>query len=167
MCPLFLFLSVASKRRVDVDLIETLTALVAPVVAERQMELVEIQFRQEQVGWVLRLVIDKEAGVSLDDCAAVSREVGNLLEVEDLIHRAYTLEVSSPGLTRALKGEADFRRFVGRKARVTVREPNGGSQVVTGTIDRVIEGVVCLVTEKGPVELLVDHISKARLDFDF
>ncbi len=84
-------------------------AVALPVLEELGLELVEVQYRREQSGWVLRLIIDKQDGVSLDDCAAVSREISQLLDIEDFIDQAYNLEVSSPGLNRPLKSMADFR----------------------------------------------------------
>ena len=101
-------------------------ALVRPVLEEMGLELVEVQYRREQSGWVLRFIIDKQEGISLDDCVAVSREVGQLLDIEDIIDQSYNLEVSSPGLERPLKSIADFQRFVGRKARIKTLEAIGG-----------------------------------------
>ena len=74
-----------------------------PILSNEGMELVEIEYRREARGWVLRLYIDKEGGVTLDDCTRISQEVGRSLDVEDFILIPYTLEVSSPGLTRPLK----------------------------------------------------------------
>ncbi|MFC1837851.1 ribosome maturation factor RimP, partial [Thermodesulfobacteriota bacterium] len=71
-----------------------------PVLEELGLELVEVQYRREQSGWVLRLIIDRQDGVNLADCAAVSREVSQLLDIDDFIDQAYNLEVSSPGLNR-------------------------------------------------------------------
>ena len=114
-----------------------------PYLEVEGLELVETQFRRERSGWVLRLFIDRLAaaeslsreaegedvpagsGVTLDDCVEVSREVGRLLEVEDVVPVAYTLEVSSPGLDRPLKKPADFVRFSGRLIRVKVAGPEG------------------------------------------
>jgi len=81
------------------------------------LELVDVQFRREGHGWVLRLFIDREEGVTVDHCADVSREIGQFLDVEDLIGHPYHLEVSSPGLERPLKSMRDFQRFVGKKAK--------------------------------------------------
>ena len=87
--------------------------LIEPVLAEKLLELVEVQFRQEPIGWVLRVIIYKQGGTSVDDCATVSRELSHLLDVEDLIPQKYHLEVSSPGLDRPLKTEKDFLRNKG------------------------------------------------------
>ena len=101
------------------------------------IELVELQFRPEGHGWVLRLYIDREEGLTIDDCAAVSREISTWLDVEELIEHAFHLEVSSPGLERPLKKVKDFERFSGRKARVKLREPLNEQKVFIGTIDEV------------------------------
>ena len=82
------------------------------------LELFDLQFRREGHGWVLRIFIDAEKGISLDDCSAVSRELGTYLDIEDCIGHPYHLEVSSPGLERPLRSIADFLRFQGKKAKV-------------------------------------------------
>jgi len=133
------------------------------VLEQMGMELFEVQFRREGHGWVVRLYIDREEGVTLDDCAAVSREIGTWLEVEDLIEHAYHLEVSSPGLERPLRKMKDFARFTGRKAKIKLREPLNEQKVFIGTIDQVDEKTVVLVVDEKPVSLLFDNIAKARL----
>ena len=133
------------------------------VLEKMGMELFEVQFRREGHGWVVRLYIDREEGVTLDDCAAVSREIATWLEVEDLIEHAYHLEVSSPGLERPLRKMKDFARFVGRKAKVKLREPLNEQKVFIGMIDQVDEKTVVLVVDEKPVSLLFDNIAKARL----
>ena len=105
-----------------------------PVLEERGLDLVEVQFRREQRGWVLRLIIDKEDGVTLDDCTVVSRELSQLLDIEDFIDQAYNLEVSSPGLDRPLKSMADFQRFIGRRAKIKTVEPIAEEHVFIGKI---------------------------------
>ncbi len=127
------------------------------------IELVEVQYRLEGHGWVVRLYVDREEGLTIDDCAAVSREISTWLDVEDLIEHAYHLEVSSPGLERPLKKVKDFERFAGRKARVKLRVPLNEQKVFIGIIDRVDEENVVLDVDGKPVSLLFDNIAKARL----
>jgi len=129
--------------------VEAVTSAAEPIVAELGLELVEVQFRPEQVGWVLRLIIDRDSGVTLDDCTAVSRELSALLDVEDIVDGpAYHLEVSSPGLDRPLRTVRDYVRCKGRKIKVTTREPiaRHGSTVV-GVVDAVDDDGVVLVVE--------------------
>ncbi len=92
--------------------------LIAPIVDDFHFELVDLELKSEGASWALRIFIDKPGGITLDDCVAVSREVGAILEIEDPIKSAYRLEVSSPGLDRPLKKPADFERFAGRKVKV-------------------------------------------------
>jgi ribosome maturation factor RimP len=134
-----------------------------PLLADMGMELVEIQFRREGHGWVLRLFIDKEGGVTIDDCATVSREISAYLEVEDLIDHAYHLEVSSPGLERPLRKRDDFTRFAERLARIKLREPINGQRVLIGTLLGLEGEAVLLEFDKETVRIDLENIAKARL----
>ncbi len=136
------------------------------MLADFGMELVEVQFRRERHGWVLRLYIDKPGGVTVDDCAAVSREMSSYLEVEDLISHRYHLEVSSPGLERPLRKEADFVRFTGRKARIRLREPVDGQRVFVGILEGVEDTAVVLAVEGKRRCFALSAIDRARLTLE-
>jgi len=142
-------------------------AIALPVLEELGLELVEAQYRREQSGWVLRLIIDKQDGVSLDDCAAVSRELGQLLDIEDFIDQAYNLEVSSPGLDRPLRSMADFQRFTGRKVKIKTTVPIGGEHVFVGRV-KATEGETIILND-GRRELAIpfSQVAKARLEVEF
>lgn len=128
------------------------------------LELFDVQFRKEGHGWVLRVFIDAEEGVTLNHCAEVSRELSHFLDVEDLIDHAYHLEVSSPGLERPLRSLGDFQRFQGKKARVKLHESLGEQKVFVGVIGQATEEAIHLdLEEGGSVEFAYDQISKARL----
>ena len=99
--------------------------LAEPLVTHAGMELVDVEFLREGGRWVLRLFLDKEGGVSLDDCQAISRQLEKLLDVEDVIEPAYALEVSSPGIERPLKTRAHFERFTGSDVEVKTFAPIG------------------------------------------
>ena len=137
---------------------------VEPLLADMAIELVEIQYRREGLGWVLRFFIDKEGGVTIDDCAKVSREISAYLEVEDLLDHAYNLEVSSPGLERPLKKREDFTRYAGRLARIKLLEPmDDGQRLLIGTL-RGLEGdAVALVVDGREVVVDMNNIARARL----
>ena len=147
--------------------VEAITSLVMPVLQEKGLVLVDVLYRRESSGWVLRLFIDKEDGVTLDDCTAVSREVSHLLDIEDIIEQAFNLEVSSPGLDRPLKSVGDFQRFAGRKAKVTTKEPIEGNQVFMGRINKVEDELITM--EVGQQELCIpfSEVAKARLEVEF
>jgi len=87
------------------------------------LELVQVQYRREDHGWVLRILVDRPGGVSVDECGEFSREVSDLLDVEDLIDNSYNLEVSSPGLDRPLIKPEDFERFAGREITLKTTSP--------------------------------------------
>jgi ribosome maturation factor RimP len=150
--------------------------LLVPVLQSMAVELVDLEFKREGRDWFLRLFIDKEGGVTLDDCAEVSREVDALLEVEDVIDAAYRLEVSSPGLDRPLKKPADFERFKGRLVKVKTFEKvdpdeRGHSRkTFTGELLGLEAGRVRirqLDTKGGVVEIPLEGIAKANLELDF
>ncbi|MCF6290905.1 MAG: ribosome maturation factor RimP [Desulfobacterales bacterium] len=146
---------------------DRVAALVAPLVADLGLELFEIQFRREGHGWILRLIIDSQAGVTVDNCARVSREAGNLLEIEDVIGHAYHLEVSSPGLDRPLRNEQDFQRFSGRLAKIKTCRPLDGRQVFVGRLGPLQDGVLTLACEQGEVRIPMVEIAGARLEIEF
>ncbi len=129
------------------------------------LELVDVQFRREQHGWVLRVFIDApDGGVTLDHCSEVSRELGDYLDVEDCIDHQYNLEISSPGLERKLSKIEDFIRFKGKKAKVKFHQPYNSSKTCIGVISQVEETTIVLETEDGDqVEFSLDMISSARL----
>ena len=155
------------EEAIESPLVRRLIQLVGPVVEGFGCELVELQFRREAPGWVLRRVIDNANGIGIDDCARISREVAHLLEVEDPIEQSYSLEVSSPGLDRPLKSERDFLRCKGKKAKVVVREPIDGQNQCIGLIEDVTEESVTLRTEHGIMDIPFTRMKKARLVIEF
>lgn len=147
--------------------VKQLEAVVAPVVTGQGYELVDVEWKNES-GWVLRVFLDQPGGVTLDDCASVSRELSAVLDVADVIHVAYSLEVSSPGLNRPLKKEADFARFVGKKAKIRTRHPVGESRRnFSGTLVGVAGGKVKIDVGDQICEVPVDDVEKANLVYEF
>ncbi len=104
-------------------LVAEIWALLEPVVASEGMELIEIEYRRESMGWVLRLYIDNLSGISVDDCAAVSRVASDVLDMADLISNSYHLEVSSPGLNRPLRKWEHFEKQIGNMVEVRTTVP--------------------------------------------
>ena len=148
----------------DTPVVERIYSFAGEMLSSMGLDLVEVQFRREQHGWVLRVFIDAEDGVTLDHCSQVSRELGDFLDVEDVIDHPYNLEVSSPGLERKLRNEDDVRRFCGRKAKIKVHQPLDGQKTFVGILLEVSENSVVLDVEgSGRVNLDFDMISTARL----
>lgn len=153
----------ATARRLE----DVVRPLAADAVREQGAELVDIEFRREPGGWVLRLYIDKAGGVSLADCQRVSEVVGTLLEVEDPIPHAYTLEVSSPGLTRSLQSDEDWSRAVGTLVRIVTRRPIEGLQVLIGRLEA-IDGQTLTVNVDGEgLRVERDLVARARLEVEW
>ena len=150
---------------------QKLIQLSEPVVAGQGYELVDLEFKNELGSWILRVYIDNpraEGGVGLDDCATVSRELSAVLDVDDAIQGHYSLEVSSPGLNRPLKKEADFARFVGKKAKIRTRHPVGESRRnFSGTLVAVDGGKVKIDVGDQVCEVPVDDVEKANLVYEF
>ncbi len=149
------------------QLSEEITALIRPVVEGAGLELVEVQYRQEPAGWTLRISIYKKDGISIDDCAKVSREASHLLEVEDLIPHKYNLEVSSPGLDRALKTERDFERNIDEKVTIIVAGQDEKNKDFVGFIKDVQHGEITVQTETGQEVFPIENIVKAKLVIEF
>jgi len=145
-------------------IIEKIEDFAATLLPSMGLELVEVQFRREGHGWVLRIFIDSEEGITVDHCADVSREVSDYLDVEDLIDHPYNLEVSSPGIERPLRSIADYQRFAGKKVRIKLREPVGDQKVFVGVIQQSNdEHVELQLEDESTVQLPFELIRKARL----
>ena len=116
---------------------------------------------------IVRVFIDKPAGVTHEDCVAVSLQLGTVLDVEDFIHAAYTLEVSSPGLERGLYQKADYERFAGRLAKIKARTPVNGQRNFRGRIVGVDDSDVIFDDHtSGRVRVSFAEIAKANLEID-
>ena len=151
---------------VDVD-IGKVTQYVNPILVEMGFELVDIEFLSQYGRWVLRIYADKEGGITLDECARVSREVGDLLDVKDIIPHEYVLEVSSPGLNRPLKKDKDFVQAIGRKVKIKMVTPVNGRRRFTGCLKKIDQGNVYIDIDDSVVQLSKDDIEKANLVYDF
>jgi ribosome maturation factor RimP len=134
---------------------------------ERGLELVHVEVAGGAHAPIVRVFIDKPGGVTHEDCSEVSRHMGTVLDVEDFISDAYTLEVSSPGLERGLYSLADYERFAGRLARAKTRGAIGGQRNFRGRIEG-IEGEEILFDDRtsGPVRIPFAEIAKANLEID-
>jgi ribosome maturation factor RimP len=142
---------------------ERLSALIDPVVGRLGFELIELEFAGGRTHATVRLFIDKADGVTLDDCAAVSREVSALLDTTDPIPCPYTLEVSSPGFDRLLRTRAHFDRFLGARVFVELKEPRAGRRRYTGKLLTADAAGIALEVDREQVAVPYGEIGKARL----
>jgi ribosome maturation factor RimP len=146
---------------------EEIRDMLAPTVEALGFELLGVEYAPSTGHSLLRLYIDAEKGIGIEDCEAVSREVSALLDVEDPIPGEYSLEVSSPGIDRPLFGAAQFARHVGEQAKVSLRIPQEGRRRLQGRIARVEGGTVFIAEEKAEYAVAEANIEKARLVPDF
>lgn len=156
----------AGHMKSDEQLADKVEAVLAAPIADLGVRLLDVEYRREG-GWVLRLVIDGEQGVTLDHCSAVSKVAGDLLEERDLIGNEYSLEVTSPGLNRPLRKPAHYRQSVGRDTRFRLAAghlPERRNRTVRGIIASVGEESLTVDTEEGPMEIPFAAIHSARLD---
>jgi ribosome maturation factor RimP len=159
-------------------IINGVSPLVEGFLHESGMEMVDLEFRFESGRWTLRIFIDKEGGVTVDDCANVNntvddcanvnKELGYLIEAKNIIDYHYVLEVSSPGLNRPLKKEKDFMRSIGKMIKLELARPVNKKSKFTGRLTNVREGMISLsVDDGGLVELPLREIDKARVKYEF
>jgi ribosome maturation factor RimP len=149
------------------EIVERVRAISDPILMNEGMELVEVDYRREARGWVLRLTIDKKGGVTLDDCSRVSQQVGRELDVEDFISAPYALEVSSPGLTRPLRSEKDFIKHCNRLVKLRTVDPINSRQQFKGKLLGVSNNQIELEMEEGIVQIPLAKIAKANLEIEF
>jgi ribosome maturation factor RimP len=153
----------------NAEIIDKVEEIVTRAGLESGIEPVEVQLVGSGNQRVLRIFIDKPAGVTHGDCEMISDYVGTVLDVEDVIPGGrYTLEVSSPGLERPLKRPKDYERYVGREVKVVLREPVEGCKVYEGKLASFAGGMVELRTAKGgPVSFPLDRVARAHLKFEW
>jgi ribosome maturation factor RimP len=148
-------------------IISRLEELIRPLVESQGGDLVELQYGHPKRGrGILRLFVDRPGGITIEELARINRIVGGLLEVHDVIPGSYNLEVSSPGLTRALKKLEDYQRYAGRLVRVTTRAPWEGRQVHSGILQGLEDDQVCLKEGDSVLRIPLEEIARARLDID-
>jgi len=148
-------------------LLDRISGIAEPILSNEGMELVEIEYRRESKGWVLRLYIDKERGVTLDDCTRISQEVGRSLDVEDFISTPYTLEVSSPGLARPLKKEKDFMKYCNQRVRVKTFDPIGNRRQFKGKLLGASENRIEIEIDRESFQIPLSNVAKANLEIDW
>jgi len=150
----------------DQDIIFNVKELLEPILAEYRLELYDLVFKGTGRKGMLRVYIDSEDGVTIDDCANVSRELGALLDIYDVIEDSYTLEVSSPGLTRALRNPVDFIRFIGKKVKIKTEIDIEDKNVFIGKLLEYENDCARVETESGTYVIPYSHIEKANLELD-
>jgi ribosome maturation factor RimP len=151
------------------DLLRTIGALGERAVSGTSIEIADIELRGSGKARLLRVYIDKPGGVSHGDCELVSTQLGALLDEQDAMPgESYTLEVSSPGVERALKKPRDFERVIGKRIKVVLREPLEGQKRVEGKLQAIKENAIDLEVAPGESRrIVIEQIQKANLKFEW
>ena len=169
-------LAVTESRK---DRLGEVRSIADRVARSQGLELFDLQFRRESIGWVLRIVIDRPAvparpdtdgngeDVTVADCAKVSVDVSAILDAEVTFDHTYTLEVSSPGLDRPLRHLADFERFVGRRVKIVTSEPIDGQRFVSGRIAAVDDRIIVIEDGKTTRRVPDTAVARVRLEVEF
>ncbi len=141
--------------------------LVEPQVSGLGLELVDVEYIKEGTHWYLRVYIDKDGGVDIDDCTAVSHRISEVLDRENPIPQAYMLEVSSPGIERPLRKNEDYEKYQGELISVYTTEPFQGYSCFTGNLKGLVENKIILEHEDQEIAISLDLVKKAHLTFEF
>lgn len=146
------------------ELIGRIREIADRVAVAEGLELVDVELVGRGRNAVLRIFLDKPGGITLRDCERVSRQVGAILDVEDVIPNRYTLEVSSPGLDRRLVKPADYERFAGKRIKLALKTPLAGRRRFHGTLRGILDGRIQLEEDNGEtIEIEHGEIEKANL----
>ena len=141
--------------------------LTEPTLQGSEIKLVDVEYKKIGTNWTLRVLIDKNQGVTVFDCQKLSREIEDLIEIHELIKDHYVLEVSSPGLDRPLKKESDFIRNKGKQIQVNTDSPINNSKINTGTIRDFSNSTLFLENKKDTLEIPLITIMQAKLIIEF
>jgi len=149
----------------DQSLLESLRQVALPLLTNRGIELVDLLCNRSNGRVFLRFLVDRPGGITLDECAQLNREIGQLLDTQDLIQQRYLLEVSSPGLDRPLSSSKDFERCLGQSIKVDLHQPLHGQNVWVGRLEQVNEQEIIIQAQQQQA-LSIAHrdIARARLE---
>lgn len=162
-CPLFL-----EMRSGDQDIVRQVERIAAGVVEAAGCEIWELVFRSEARQWILRITLDREGGVPLDELRQVHRELSDVLDAHDLIPRRYTLEVSSPGINRLLLRPSHYTRYLGQRIRLQTTSVRHGQRTFRGLLRETDERQISIEDKSlGVVHIPWQAIARAQVDYEF
>lgn len=141
--------------------------LAEPIAAESGFYIYDIEYIKEGGLWFLRVYIDKDGGITMDECETFSRTLSDTLDEADPISSNYYLEVSSPGIERRLKTEAHFRRYIGSVIDISLYKAVNGSKLITGILKKYENNEITVEADGEDILLSLSSVSKANLHFDF
>ena len=137
-------------------------ALLLPLMEEFGFELVDVEYVKEGGSWYLRAYIDKEGGITVNDCEAVARRMNDLLDEEDFIEESYIFEVSSPGLTRPLKKEKDYEKSIGRLLDIKLYKPVEGKKEYAGILKEYNKDIIIIESDDTQITIERSNLAMIR-----
>jgi ribosome maturation factor RimP len=150
---------------VEQALLEQIKEQILPLLTEQDVELVDLMINRGRARSILRLLVDKSEGITLDECARLNQEIGQLIERENIIQEGYVLEVSSPGLDRPLKSMRDFQRSLGKLVKFVLHQSIKGQNVWVGFVDEVDQENVLIRTENNEkLRIARKDLARAKLE---
>jgi len=155
------------QRLLNADIEHSIVALCEPVLASLGFECVHLEFQGGSGKGILRIFIDHTDGVTVNDCASASRQLEAVLDVEDVLNGAYTLEVSSPGLDRPLGRRSDFERYNGKSVQITTRSPVQGQRRWSGALAGVDGDDVLMTVDGSTIVIPMADVKRANLKYEF
>jgi len=145
-------------------MIEQIKSLIQPVLEQEAAELVDLVYRLESGRNVLRLLVDKPKGVTLDDCARINKAIGNALDNSGLITQSFVIEVNSPGLDRLLTKRGDFDKKIGENLKLTIKNSVGATDTVIAQLKSVTDSAIIIVVKDSERSILFTDIIKAKAE---
>jgi ribosome maturation factor RimP len=166
VCRQALFMASHGKK-IEKKIVEDVEKCFEEMYGHTELELVDVEYRRESSGWILRVYIDKEGGVLLDDCSMTSNQLGDIIEVKDIILGEYSLEVTSPGVNRPLKKEEDFIRVIGKTIKLKTRTLLNNRKNFKGVLKEFKDGMLKIDSDGKEFNILYKDVKKANLEYDF
>ncbi len=146
------------------EIVKQVADIAEPVCLAEGMELIYVEYKNQSGNRKLCIYIDKEEGVNIEDCALISKQLGNLLDINLNLDQSYNLEVSSPGSRRPISKESDFQKFAGNSTTLYTSCSNAGKKKIKGIIEGISEGIVSVIVSGEHVRIPFETIYGARLN---
>jgi len=148
------------------DIIEKIRSLIEPLVLENQGSILDITYKRESGSLILRVVVDKEGGITMGECTELNKKLSDILDKENIIDEEYTIEISSPGLDRKLTKDSDFIWAVGKEVKITTYAPIEGKNVFLGKLMGLVDKTVVISEEGISLDIPREKVASARLNLN-
>jgi len=158
---------VTQGKKLEKKIIDDVETCLEEMVEQTDLELVDVEYRRESSGWVLRVYIDKKGGVQFEDCSRISSQLGDIIEVKDIIPVAYSLEVTSPGVNRPLKKEQDFIKVIGETVKLKTRTLLNNRKNFKGVLKDIKNGMLLIDSDGKALSIPYCDVKKANLEYNF